>query len=82
MCVCVCVCVCVCACVRACVRACVCMCVCVCVCVVVVVVVVVWFFLISTEVVYLHAWCYVKLLLYTIHTAMHHVTSCKATYVR
>ena len=47
-------------------------------------------FLISTEVVYLqrwHGWCHIKLLpsrrkFCVHHTTMHHVTSCKATYVR
>ena len=47
-------------------------------------------FLISTEVVYLqrwHGWCHMKLQpsrrkFCVHHAAMHHVTSCKATYVR
>ena len=47
-------------------------------------------FWISTEVVYLqrwHGWCHMKLLpsrgkFCVHHTTMHHVTSCKATYVR
>ena len=46
-------------------------------------------FWISTEVVYLqrwHGWCHMKLLLSqrrfcVHHTTMHHVTSCKATYI-
>ena len=49
-----------------------------------------FFFLISTEVVYLqrwHGWCHMKLQpsrrkFCVHHTTMHHVTSCKATYVR
>ena len=48
------------------------------------------FFWISTEVVYLqrwHGWCHMKLQpsrrkFCVHHTTMHHVTSCKATYVR
>ena len=47
-------------------------------------------FWISSEVVYLqrwHGWCHMKLLPFwrkfcVHHTTMHHVTSCKATYVR
>ena len=49
-----------------------------------------FFFKISTEVVYLqrwHGWCHMKLQpsrrrFCVHHTTMHHVTSCKATYVR
>ena len=49
-----------------------------------------FFFLTSTEVVYLqcwHGWCHMKLQpsrhkSFVHHTTMHHVTSCKATYVR
>ena len=49
-----------------------------------------FFFLLSTEVVYLqrwHGWCHMKLQpsrrkFCVRHTTVHHVTSCKGTYVR